>query len=187
MILGKLNKNKSDAEKDEYMFRLLITCDTNQETGIRDAILSLTANNFYNFIEEVNYGNTLQHLAIFFMCLDPKIQFKPRIRFTRMDQTLCLDIILDYYQFVMMTHEQRVSELCKKLILEMPVIIQKYEIIDFDLDKLVRKFSQWFNEYNFIIDISDDHKNELELDYKKMKMKNLYKKEKILQRFLFWK
>lgn len=47
------------------MLRLLIACDANQETGVIKAILSLTLHNFYKFIEEVDYGNSLQYLAIF--------------------------------------------------------------------------------------------------------------------------
>lgn len=139
------------------MLRLLITCDANQETGVIEAILSLTVHNFYKFIEEVDYGNSLQYLAIFFICRDSKIQSKLPIHFTKVDQTFCLDITLDYYQFVIMTHEQRVSELCNKLILEIPLTIKKYGIEDFDLDKLVSNFSQWFNEHIFISDISDGH------------------------------
>lgn len=139
------------------MLRLLITCDANQETGVIEAILSLTLHNFYKFIEEVDYGNSLQYLAIFFICRDSKIQSKSPIHFTKVDQTFCLDITLDYYQFVIMTHEQRVSELCNKLILEIPLTIKKYGIEDFDLDKLVSNFSQWFNKYIFISDISDGH------------------------------
>lgn len=143
------------------MLRLLITCDANQETGVIEAILSLTIHNFYKFIEEVDYGNSLQYLAIFFICRDSKIQSKSPIHFTKVDQTFCLDITLDYYQFIIMTHEQRLSELCTNLLLGIPLTIKKYEITDFDLDKLVSKFSQWFNEHNFIIDISGVHKVKL--------------------------
>ncbi|MFD1437928.1 hypothetical protein [Acinetobacter terrae] len=160
------------------MFRLLVTSDSNSETGVADANLSLTANGFYKFIEEQDYGNTLNSLVIIFMCRDPELHFKQRIRYSRKKQKLYMDIMLDYQTFVIMTPEQRVSELCKKLLTEMPPIVQKYKITDFDLDKLISNFSYWFNKYDLIIDLSDDLKNELKLDCEKIESEEPKPQEK---------
>ena len=61
-----------------------------------------------------------------------------------------MDIMLDYHEFVAMTHEQRVTALCEKLLQEMPPIVRKYKFDDFDLDKLVSSLTSWFVDHGFI-------------------------------------
>lgn len=85
------------------------------------------------------------------MCRNPELNFKQRIRYTKKDQNLSFDLMLDYNQFVVMTPDQRVSEMCKRLLEEMPPIVKKYKFPDFDLDKFMDNLTSWFNEQGFII------------------------------------
>ena len=140
------------------MFRLLLTADSNIETGVGDASVIIASNDFYKFMEVQEYGEDIKHLAILFICRDPELKFKQRIRYTKKDQALCIDLMLDYNQFVEMSMQQRISTMCEKVLEEIPSIVKKYKFSDFDLDKLINNFSYWFDEHDFIIDISDDLK-----------------------------
>ncbi|WP_234857019.1 hypothetical protein [Acinetobacter junii] len=133
------------------MFNFLITADSNIESGVGAATLVMTSNGFYKFIEKQNYGEGLKKIVVVFMCRDPEINFKQRIRYSKKEQTLYFDLMLDYNQFVVMTSEQRVSEMCAKLLEEMPFIVKKYKFINFNLDKLIDNLKSWFHEQGFII------------------------------------
>lgn len=49
------------------MFRLLLTADSNIETGVGDASMIIAPNDFYKFMEGQKYGKDIKHLAIFYM------------------------------------------------------------------------------------------------------------------------
>ncbi|ELW9270660.1 hypothetical protein RGO85_002636 [Acinetobacter baumannii] len=132
------------------MFRFFITADSNIETGVGTASMSMASTNFCKFIEKQDYGTSLKRLSIIFMCRSPHLEFKQRIRHSKKEQVLYMDIMLDYRKFVGMTHEQRVTALCEKLLQEMPPIVRKYKFDDFDLDKLVSNLKTWFVEHGFI-------------------------------------
>jgi hypothetical protein len=133
------------------MIRFLITADANSETGVGEASIFMTSSGFYKFIEQQNYGLSLKGLCVIFMCRAPELEFKQRIRYSKKDQKLYFDLMLDYNQFVDMSDEQRVSEMCIKLLEEMPPIVKKYKFSDFDLDKFMNNLSGWFNEHGLII------------------------------------
>lgn len=133
------------------MIRFLITGDANIETGVGEATLLMAGSDFYKFIEKQDYGTSLKGLCVIFMCRNPELNFKQRIRYTKKDQNLSFDLMLDYNQFVVMTPDQRVSEMCKRLLEEMPPIVKKYKFPDFDLDKFMDNLTSWFNEQGFII------------------------------------
>jgi hypothetical protein len=133
------------------MIRFSILSDSNSETGVTDANLKITSNGFYGLIEKQDYGLSLKKLCVIFMCRAPELEFKQRIKHSKKEQTLYFDLMLDYNQFVPMTNDQRVSEMCKKLLEEMPPIVKKYKFSDFDLDKFIDNLSGWFNEHGLII------------------------------------
>ncbi|MOA19344.1 hypothetical protein D3C78_1397190 [compost metagenome] len=133
------------------MIRFLITGDANIETSVGEATLLMTGSDFYKFIEKQDYGTSLKGLCVIFMCRNPELNFKQRIRYTKKDQNLSFDLMLDYNQFVVMTPDQRVSEMCKRLLEEMPPIVKKYKFPDFDLDKFMDNLTSWFNEQRFIL------------------------------------
>ena len=133
------------------MIRFLITGDSNIETGVGEASRTMTGRDFYKFIEKQDYGASLKGVCVIFMCRVPELNFKQRIRHSKKDQKLYFDLMLDYNQFIAMSNEQRVSEMCKKLLEEMPPIVRKYKFPDFDLDKFMDNLKSWFHEQALII------------------------------------
>ncbi|MDC4704647.1 hypothetical protein [Acinetobacter baumannii] len=138
------------------MFRFFLTADSNIETGVGKALISMTPKDFNRFIEKQEYGSSLKGVGVVFMCRSPHLEFKQRIRHSKKEQVLYMDIMLDYHDFVAMTHEQRITTLCEKLLEEMPPIVRKYKFNDFDLDKLVNNLKIWFVEHGYISEMRSE-------------------------------
>lgn len=132
------------------MFKFHLITDTDSYSGVLEAKQKITSNKFYKLMESEFYGSSVSGIVIVLMCRDPDIIFKPRLRFSKKEKVLYMDIMLDYHKFVGMTHEQRVTALCEKLLQEMPPIVIKYKFDDFDLDKLESNLTTWFVEHGFI-------------------------------------
>lgn len=132
------------------MFRFFVTSDTNIETGVANARHDFMTTEFYKFIENQNYGESLAGLVIVFMCRSPELIFKRRLRFSKKDKILSMDIMLDYNLFVNISPDERVIELCKALLLALPEVLKKYKFKDFDSDKLMTNLESWFVNHNFI-------------------------------------
>ena len=84
------------------------------------------------------------------MCCDPDIIFKRKLRFSKKEKVLYMDIILNHDQFSVMSHEQRISEICKILLEKIPFIFKKYKFNDFNSSKLMKNLEDWFLNNNFI-------------------------------------
>lgn len=65
------------------MFRLLLTTDSDIETGVGDASMIIASNDFYKFMEGQKYGRDIKHLGILFICRDPELKFKQRIKYIK--------------------------------------------------------------------------------------------------------
>ena len=133
------------------MFKFQLLSDTSSNSGVLVAKQQITSNGFYQFIESKDYGNDLSGIVVVLMCYEPEIEIKQRIRFSKKEKKIYMDIILDYHEFVSMTNEQRIYSICQKLLEKMPPIIKKYKFSDFDLDKFMNNLSYWFKEKGFII------------------------------------
>ncbi|WP_217488663.1 hypothetical protein, partial [Acinetobacter bereziniae] len=63
---------------------------------------------------------------------------------------LYMDIMLDYDLFNNMEFEQRVTQICKTLLVELSQVLKKYKFEDFKSDKLIINLENWFLNYGFI-------------------------------------
>ncbi len=132
------------------MLIFFVTSDTNAETGVAEARQKLMSEEFYKFINNNDYGESVACLAIIFMCRSPELDFKRRLRFSKKDKILFFDIMLDYYKFVNFTQEQRISELCEQLLSEITFVVKKYRFENFNSDKLMSNLINWFEMNNLI-------------------------------------
>lgn len=102
---------------------------------------------YYQYFQRRNYGIDVSKIFIVLMCRETNLNFKQRIRFTKKDKVLFIDIMLNLDQFRIIEQKYRDSIIAYKLINEIPPIIKKYKFKDFnllafekDLNKLFKKF-----------------------------------------------
>ncbi|RZF55980.1 hypothetical protein EXE30_04055 [Acinetobacter halotolerans] len=132
------------------MFQFNLMSDTSLGSGVLEAKQHITTTQFYRLIESENYGSDLNGIAIVLMCREENSMFKQRLRFSKKEKVLYMDIMLDYDKFSILSHKQRISEICRVLLTEIPLIVKKYKFKDFDLDLFINKLNYWFESNNYI-------------------------------------
>ncbi len=116
-------------------FRFNILADFDWETKI-DKVLDTLANTGYRrFFSEQNYGSSLQGLTVVLMCQDPSLNLKQRIQLSKKEKRIYLDIMLDLPLFLRITQKEREKAVVEQLLLEVPQVIAKYRLTDFNLAK----------------------------------------------------
>lgn len=69
------------------------------------------------------------------MCQDPALNLKQRIQYSKKERKIYMDLMLDLPLFISISQKEREKIVVSKLIAEIPPIIKKYKIADFDLIK----------------------------------------------------
>lgn len=112
--------------------RFFLTADYNWESKLDHAIKNLELRDFF---AERKYGEDLSGgIGVVLMCRDPALDFKQRIRLSKKDQSLSMDVMLDLPFFVSATHAQRREVVAKSLVYEIPRIVKKYRFTSFDVE-----------------------------------------------------
>ena len=116
-------------------FRFNILADFYWETN-SDKVLDLLSDTGYRrFFLEQNYGSSLEGLTVVLMCQDPNLKLKQRIRLSKKERKIYLDIMLDLNQFMGLIQKEREKIIVEKLLSEIPPIIAKYKLEDFNVSK----------------------------------------------------
>ena len=114
-----------------------ITSDSTEETRTGDVISRISGSVKKYFLEK-NYGSSVEGIVIVFMCRDPKIAFKQRVRFSKKDKKLYIDIMLNYeFMLSALNDQARFNLMKEKLLTELSLIIKKYKFPEFDLEKFL--------------------------------------------------
>src|SRR5437016_3849264 len=85
---------------------LRITCDANAESGVGIIIDEMSGPARKHFISK-EYGDGLKGVVIVFMCRNSDLNFKQRIRFSKKDKTLYMDVLLDLKHMIQATPQER--------------------------------------------------------------------------------
>jgi hypothetical protein len=114
--------------------------DGNEDSGALEA--------FYQFLEPLEkyfekkkYGVRFPSIYIVYVCLNPEVNFKKRLRYGKKDHLLSFDIILEPSELKLMTQDERVRLIIKKTISELVIALEKYEKkLGFEKEELVADF-----------------------------------------------
>jgi hypothetical protein len=129
------------------------TSDASSETKIQEVTHALIDLGFEEYFEEKQYDDTNLEIFVILMCRDPYLKFKQRIRLAKQENTLYLDIMLDYYEMRDTDTDGRKKIVAEKLVVEIPEIIAKYnkkKTFDFDLNRFTADLKDWFVQNKWI-------------------------------------
>ena len=127
-------------------FRFNILADFYWETHI-DKVLNLLSDIGYRkYFSEQNYGSSLDGITVVLMCQPPNLNLKQRIRLSNKEKKLYLDIMLDLPQFLKIDQKEREKIIVNKLISEIPPIIIKYKLEDFNLARFNKDLGYWMSK-----------------------------------------
>jgi hypothetical protein len=122
-----------------------ITCDANQESGVGEVVGELSGQTRKHFVPR-DYGSGLLSLGVVLMCRDPALNFKPRIRFSKKDQTLYMDVMLHLPEMIPLSHQERRGVVIQKLKQEIPEILNKYDVDNCDRVRFESDLHAWFTQ-----------------------------------------
>jgi hypothetical protein len=125
---------------------LFITADHNVESGLTQVIVDIYRAGYDKFFEVKNYGGGLSGIGIVLTCRNPALHFKRRIRFSKKNKRLSMDVMLDLDEMKSLTHEERRQLVVKRLAKEVPEIVTKYQIPDFNVDQFINDLTMWLDK-----------------------------------------
>ena len=120
-----------------------ILCDANWDAGVDKASDRVWPLSMLKLVESYNYGTGLLGIIVGLMCRDPHLNFKQRIRLSKKDRILYMDVMLDYPAMREADDDTRVKIVRDKLKAEVPRILAKYKIPDFDNERFLSDFATW--------------------------------------------
>lgn len=85
-----------------------------------------------NFFEGRDYGSSVKAVGIVFMCRDPALNFKQRIRFSKKEREFSMDIMLHLPDMLPLNHAERRRILADRLVKEVPERLRRYSFPNFD-------------------------------------------------------
>jgi hypothetical protein len=95
------------------------------------------------FFVPKDYGAGLSGLVVVLMCRDPELNFKQRIRFARKEKKLYMDVMLDLAQMRSAEWEERTRIIVERLAQEIPTVLHKYSLKEFDETRFVGDLRGW--------------------------------------------
>ena len=131
--------------RDETKFDLFITSDANSESGVGEVAVEICGPTRKHFATR-NYGAGLRGIGVVLMCRNPELNFKTRLRLSKKDKRLSMDIMLDLAQMHDADHNGRKQMICERLTEEIPAVVSKYPIGDFDDARFAEDLKAWLTE-----------------------------------------
>jgi hypothetical protein len=129
--------------------RFFITSDANSDSGLVEALYGINKD-FKDYFSDRFYDNSGIEFAVVLICRDPRLDFKQRIRFVRKENCLYMDIMLDLDAMIRADPITRKRIIGEKMADEIPQIISKRKVKNFDLKRFSTDLKSWFEQHDWI-------------------------------------
>lgn len=123
--------------------RFNILSDIDWESRVDQILDALTRLGYFEFFAEKDYGNGLYGVTVVFMCQDPNLNLKRRVRHSKREKKIYMDIMLDLPTMRAADNQLRQKILADRLNIEVPEILGKYKITDFDSARFISDLRLW--------------------------------------------
>lgn len=123
--------------------KLFISSDAHFESGLGQVLDDLTDHGFRQYFQGRDYGRGLGGVSVIFMCRDPSYDFKRRIKHSKKERNLHMDIMLDLPTMKAASPEERKRIVAQRLFDEVPEVLSSYKIPDFDKESFIAEFRAW--------------------------------------------
>lgn len=129
-----------------------VTQDADITAGLDSFLNVLRSNGFESDFLPKQYNDLGTDLGIVLMCRQPYHRFKQRIRHSKKDNTLYIDLMLELAEMASMPPTEKISFIARKMLVELPPIISKYRKLDFDILRFSRDLREWYENHGVVID-----------------------------------
>jgi len=124
---------------------LRITSDANAESGVGQVVDEISGPTRNHFARK-QYGAGLLGVVVVLMCRNGALNFKRRVRFAKKDKTLFMDAMLDLDEMRQAEHGVRKRIVAERLTDEIPTVLHKHSIPDFDDARFIEDLKSWLTE-----------------------------------------
>lgn len=129
--------------------RFSVIGDIDIESGLGEVMYGMPTA-FDNYFGDRFYDDSGINITVVLMCRDPRWNFKQRIRFSKKENKLYMDIMLDLNVMKRLDAEARRGLVAEKMSIEVPQIVAKYKFKDFDLKRFSVDLRGWFEKQGWI-------------------------------------
>lgn len=126
--------------------RFFITCDSHWEAKVDKVIDKIDDTGYKKFFQEKDYGSSLDAITVILMCQDSDLNLKQRIRFSKKEKKIYLDLMLDLNEFLKIEQNEKEKIVVEKLLNEIPRIISRYKLLDFDIKSFTTDLQFWMSK-----------------------------------------
>lgn len=130
--------------------RFFITSDAHHEARLDDFLDPLYEQGFDEFFSTRDYNDLGTNICVVLMCRDSRLHFSQRIRLSQKDNCLYLDLMFKLEEIEAMTANNKRAFIVRKMLEEIPPIIEKYKKLDFDVLRLSKDIREWFEFHGWI-------------------------------------
>ena len=121
---------------------LTITGDVNAESRVAQVIFEVSGPTSDHFAPK-RYGDDVQGVCVGLICRDPWLEFRRRIRFSKKEKTLYMDIMLELDEMRKASRRTRKKVVIERIAEEVPAVLGKYSFRDFDKARFVEDLRNW--------------------------------------------
>ncbi|HOY69382.1 MAG TPA: hypothetical protein PL131_03050 [Methylotenera sp.] len=130
--------------------KFFITSDANWESKVNVTLHALSDFGYKDFFAGKDYGEGLAEIAVFYMCRDPALNFKRRVRLSKKDKVLYMDIMLDLPTMVEADFKLRKRIVAEKLLAEVAEVLSKYKVTDFNKAQFLNDLVSFISKTGWI-------------------------------------
>jgi hypothetical protein len=120
-----------------------ILADFDDESGLMDVLRDMRNIGFALSVEKNDYGKGVSCICPLLMCQPSYLKLKPRVRFSKKDLTLYMDIMLDLESMKSANGPTRRKLVASALVVGVPAVLARYKIEDFAKADFEKYFREW--------------------------------------------
>lgn len=124
--------------------RFAILGDSHWEARLDEISEALADGKFREFFEDRFYDDSGLKISVILMCRDPRLEFKRRIRYSRSENKLYMDVMLDFNEMKQASSVNRKRIVAEKVMTDVPQTVAKYKFKNFDLKRFSQDLLEWF-------------------------------------------
>jgi hypothetical protein len=127
------------------------------EARLDQVIHTLSGPEYQQYFDERDYGDGLNRIGVMLVCQEPEFNLKRRIRLTKKDKILTMDIMLGLPEMKVADAQLRRHIVAERLLKEVPEVVSKYEIDNFDSTRFIDDFKSWVGKTGWVPDGPDGY------------------------------
>jgi hypothetical protein len=124
--------------------RFNILGDFSHESEMDIVLDFLSKTKYRDFFFEREYSEVLKGITLILMCRDNEYNFKQRIRYSKIEQKLYIDLMFDNNQFVKLEQSERNEIVIEKILSDVVPIVKKYKFLNFKIDEFEKDLIKIF-------------------------------------------